>query len=414
MQKTNFKKNKNQGAAMLVSVVFFLFISLAIISGMVSPTVRGLKNSGVNLSSKKSYFLSESGGEDALYRLLHNLPILANETLVLDGNQATTAITDIDSNSKEITSVGDVSSYQRKTTLSLSTDEGFSFNYGMQVGSGGLTMNNNATINGNLYVNGDITDNNSGRVTGTAIAVGTISGLNVGQLGVGDARAHTVNNSNIAGALYCQTGTGNNKACNTSQADPTALDFPISDEKIQTWKDEAIAGGTQTGNISMSDGTLTIGPKKIMGNITLSNDAVLLVSGTLWVTGNISISNQARIRLSSAYGTGSGTIVSDGTVTTNNSATFSGSGTSGSYLMMLSTSSSSSAVTVNNSAGTVILVAPYGNMTFNNSASAKEAIANSVTMNNNSVLSYETGLVNVNFVSGPSGTWAVDSWKETE
>ena len=53
-------------------------------------------------------------------------------------------------------------------------------------------------------------------------------------------------------------------------------------------------------------------------------------------------------------------------------------------------------------------------MIFNNRASAKEAIANQVTMNNNSVLNYETGLINVNFVSGPSGTWTVDSWKEAE
>ena len=399
---------------MLISVVFFLFITLAIISGLVSPTVRELKNAGVNLGSKKSYFLAESGGEDALYRILNNLPIEESETLVLDSNEATTTITDVDSHTKQIISLGDVSNYQRKTVLSLSTDEGISFNYGMQVGTGGLTMNNNATINGNVYVNGNITDNNSGKVIGTAIAVSTIGGLTVGQLGVGDAKAHTVNNSTIAGALYCQTGSGNNKSCNTSQADPVPLDFPISDEQIQGWKDEALVGDTETGDINLSDGTLTVGPKKIEGNITLSNDAILTVTGTLWVTGDITISNQSKIRLSSSYGSGSGVIVADGTITTNNSASFSGSGTSGSYIMMLTTSTSSSAVTVNNSAGTVILVAPYGNMIFNNSASAKEAIANQVTMNNNSVLNYETGLINVNFVSGPSGTWTVDSWKEAE
>jgi len=414
LQKTT-KINAQSGAAMLISVVFFLFITLAIISGLVSPTVRELKNAGVNLGSKKSYFLAESGGEDALYRILNNLPIEENETLVLDSNEATTAITDIDSHTKQIISLGDVSNYQRKTVLSLSTDEGISFNYGMQVGTGGLTMNNNATINGNVYVNGNITDNNSGKVTGTAIAVSTIGGLTVGQLGVGDAKAPTVNNSVIAGNLYCQQGSGNNKNCNTSQADPVPLDFPISDEQIQGWKDEALAGETQTGNINLSGSqTLTIGPKKIVGSITLSNDAILTVSGTLWVTGNITISNQSRIRLSGAYGAGSGVIVADGTITTNNSASFSGSGTSGSYIMMLTTSTSSSAVTVNNSAGTVILAAPYGNITFNNTASAKEAIAKGITMNNNSILSYETGLINVNFVSGPSGTWTVDSWKEAE
>lgn len=413
--KRKIKKiNSQSGAAMLVSVIFFLFIMLAIVGGLVSPTVRGLKSAGVDLGSKKSYFLSESGAEDALYRLLHNITIDSAETITLGTNEVTTLIANIDSNTKSIIATGDVTDYMRKTALILSTDVGTSFNYGMQVGSGGLIMNNNATINGNLYVNGNITDNNSGKVTGTAIAVGTISGLNVGQLGVGDAKAPTVNNSNVAGNLYCQSGSGNNKNCISGLEDPEPLDFPITDEQIAEWKEEALVGGTQTGSISMSDGTLTIGPKKIVGNITLSNDAILVVSGTLWVTGNISISNQSQIRLTSSYGSGSGTIIVDGTIATDNSATFAGSGTSGSYLMMLTTSASSAAITINNSAGTVILVAPDGGITFNNSASAKEAIAYRVTMNNNSVLTYETGLINVNFASGPSGTWAVDSWKETE
>ena len=129
MKNLNFKKNKKKylpagrqgGAAMLISVVFFLFISLAIISGLVLPTVREFKNTAVALSSKQSYFLAESGSEDALYRMLNNLAISVNETIVLNANEATTTITDIDSSTKQITSLGDVSGYQRKTGLTLST-----------------------------------------------------------------------------------------------------------------------------------------------------------------------------------------------------------------------------------------------------------------------------------------------------
>ena len=409
------KINYQSGAAMLISVVFFLFISLAIISGLVSPTVREIKNANDYVKSRQSLFLSESGIEDAYFRLRTAKPITSPVSISLDGNTAITTITDSGYNQKTISALGDVDMRQRTNELVLEAGEGTSFSYGMQVGVGGLTMNNNATINGSVYVNGNITDNNSGKITGTTIAVGTISGENIGQLGSGDAWAHTVNNSTIAGALYCKTGGGNNKLCNTSRVDPSSLDFPISDEQVQGWKDEAVAGGTQTGNLNLSgDDALTLGPKKIVGSITLSNDAILTVSGMLWVTGNISISNQSLIRLSNSYGTGSGVIVADGTITTNNSASFSGSGTAGSYIMMLTTSTSSSAIEINNSAGTVILVAPYGNITFNNTASAKEAIAKSITMNNNSVLSYETGLANVNFVSGPSGGWNITSWKEVE
>ena len=85
--KKDFRKfKKNGGAAMLISVVFFLFISLAIIAGLVSPTVREFKNASVNLNSKKSYFLSESGSEDAAYRIINNMTIGSSETITLDSN----------------------------------------------------------------------------------------------------------------------------------------------------------------------------------------------------------------------------------------------------------------------------------------------------------------------------------------
>ena len=236
--------------------------------------------------------------------------------------------------------------------------------------------------------------------------------MTIGEFGIGNASAHIVNDSDVSGNLYCKIGSGNNKSCDTSQDDPAPLNFPISDAQIQSWKDSAEAGGTQTGNINLSSGTLVIGPKKIVGNLYVSNSGILTVSGTLWVTGNVILSNQAQVKLSSSYGTGSGIIVSDGTVSTSNSATFSGSGSINSYIMMLSTSTSSSAISIANSAGTVILVAPYGTISFSNTAGAKEAIAKSINMSNLATLTYESGLMNVNFMTGPSGSWAVDGWRE--
>src|SRR3989344_2775144 len=546
MRKYFKKIKRNRGAAMLISVIFFTFISLAIISGLVAPAVREFRNASVYLNSKKSYFLAESGSEDALYRILNNMAIGASETITLDSNDATTDITDISGNTKQITSLGDVSNYQRKTSLTLSTNNGVSFNYGMKIGNGGLVMSNSATINGNVYVNGDITGSNSATITGTAMAAdrtadvitqislyikkvgspsnatvritadssgkpatsslatgtlsassvtgsygwvnialspnvtlststtywlvidagvnasnyyiwgannaqyagglgklgqygtttwnntspsgldaffkaylggvnSTISGMTIGQSGVGNASAHIVNDSTIAGSLYCQTGSGNNKSCDTSQTDPAPLNFPISDSQVQSWKDDAVAGGTQSGDINLSDSeTLTIGPKKVVGNLYVSNSGILTISGTLWVTGNIVLSNSAQVKLSGSYGSGSGMIISDGTVSTSNSATFSGSGVSGSYMMMLTTSTSSSAINVANSAGTVILVAPYGTISFSNTAGAKEAIAKTISMSNSATLTYESGLMNVNFVSGPSGSWEVQTWKEDQ
>src|SRR3989344_2173628 len=118
--KKNFKKiKKNKGAAMLVSVVFFLFISLAIISGLVAPTVREFKNASVSLNSKKSYFLAESGSEDAAYRIINNMIIDSNEIITLGSNSVTTNIATPSGETKQITSLGDVSDYQRKTSITL-------------------------------------------------------------------------------------------------------------------------------------------------------------------------------------------------------------------------------------------------------------------------------------------------------
>ena len=566
----------------MIAILFFLFLSLSIIIGLVTPVVREYQTSTKVLSSRASYFLAESGVEDAFYRLKNNKQIGASENIVLGSVTTTTTITDLGGGLKQISSLGDASSYERKVEAQVQAGEGVSFNYGMQIGNGGLVMSNTATVNGNVYVNGDITGSNSAKITGSAVAAdrtaevidqtndtgtptntmqfgdttatqdaaqsftvsvsdvitqvgfyikkvgtpanatvritadssgkpattslatgtlsastvttsygwatvvlspsvtlsigttywlvidaavsasnyyvwgannaqyanglgklgqygtttwnntspsgldaffkiylggvnSTISGMTIGQSGVGNATAHTVNSSTIAGNLYCQSGSGNNKSCNTSQADPAPLNFPISDAQITDWKAEALAGGTQTGNINLSGSqTQTIGPKKIVGNLYVSNSAVLTVSGTLWVTGNIVLSNSTIVKLASSYGSGSGMIIADGTVSTSNSASFTGSGTSGSYMMMLTTSTSSSAINIANSAGTVILVAPYGTIAFSNTAGAKEAIAKTISMSNSATLTYESGLANVNFTTGPSGSYSVSSWKETQ
>ncbi len=580
--KKKIKINNQSGAAMLISVIFFLFISLAIISGLVGPTVREFRNADMNLNSKQSYFLAESGTEDAAYRIMKNISISNNEILLLNNNSATTTITTLSDGSKQISSLGDVSNSQRKINVILSTGAGFSFNYGMQIGNGGLNMSNTSTINGSVYSNGDITGSNSAKITGTAIAAdrtaevvdqvndtgtptdaivfgattsaqdaaqsfiitnsdvatqvsiyikkvgmpsdatiritadsdgkpatkslitgtllassvtnsygwvnivfspsftpstnttywlvidanvnasnyyiwgannaqyvnglaklgqygtttwkntnpsgldaffkiylggvnSTISGMTIGQSGTGDASAHTVNNSNVAANLYCQSGSGNNKSCDTSRVDPAPLNFPVSDSQVQSWKDEASLGGTQIGDINLSgSNTLIIGPKKIVGNLSLSNSAILTVSGTLWVTGNIILSNTSQIKPSSSYGSGSGVIVSDGTISTSSLGAFNGSGTTGSYIMMLTTSTSSSAINIANAAGTAILVAPYGTISFSNRASAKEAIAKTINMSNSASLIYDSGLINQNFVGGPSGSWTVQNWGETQ
>lgn len=598
--KNTFTFQDNRGQTMMLSIIFFLFISLTIVLGIVSPVLKQFGNSNKILSSKSSYYLAESGVEDAFYRIKTAKQISASETLVLGSSTATTTITDLGNNTKQITTLGDTSNFERKIDAVVETGDGVSFSYGVQVGQGGLDLSGSSWISGNVYANGPITSDSSSWITGSAVsansaslsadqsngagttpptntiifgnnnatqdvaqsfqlsaeapinkislyitrtasapsnatvrialdnggvpsstyvATGTLTGsspgtsfqngvwtdvsfssnptLNVGQtywividastnsskyytigadtgyvnggakigqygstwnntspsgldfqfkvylggftgsitgggsqwnqvrIGTtsGTAQAHTVNYVNVTGALYCQSGSGNNKSCDTTQSDPAPQAMPVSDANIQDWKDAAVAGGTYSGNYSLGgSSTATLGPQKINGNLTVSNSGVLTINGTLWVTGNLSVSGSAIVKLASSYGATSDAIIVDGTVTISGSSPINGSGTSGSYILVLSTSdcptssscSGSSAINISGAAGAVILYAENGTIAFSGSASAKEATGYRITLSGATNVTYQSGLINPNFTSGPSGTYSVDSWKEIQ
>lgn len=579
--RKSFSLKDNSGQTMIISIIFFLFISLTIVLGIVSPVLQQFNNSNKILSSKSSYYLAESGVEDAFYRIKTAKQLSASETLVLGSSAVTTTITDLGNNTKQIIALGDTLNFERKIDAIVEAADGASFSYGVQVGTGGFTMSNNSGVNGSVYANGNITGSNGSFITGTAIAANqstqtidqendpgsspansikfadvsasqdsaqsfqvstsdaitqvsvfikktgtpsnltvrittdssdkpassslatgtlsasgvttnygwvtvvlttnptlstgttywlvldgsanasnyytfganntysngqaktgqygttswnntspsgldagfriylggiqsTISGTTVGTGTTGDAWAHTVTNTTINGNLYCQSGSSNNKSCDTSRLDPDPTNFPITDAQISGWKDDALVGGTYSGNYTVSGSSTTIGPKKISGDLTVTNNGILTMTGTLWVTGNVDVSNSAVIQLTSSYNSGSGLIIVDGTINISNNAVFSGSGTTGSYVMALSTSTSGSAISVGNNAGTVILVAPYGTISFSNNSGAKEATAKTISLSNNAVITYESGLANVNFTNGPSGSYAINSWKEIE
>ncbi|MEK7585746.1 MAG: choice-of-anchor R domain-containing protein [Patescibacteria group bacterium] len=574
---TNFPRT-NSGAAMMIVVLFFVFISLTILVGIIAPSVREFKIAGTTFNSKNAYFLAESGVEDALYRIRNNKQISASEIIVLGTSSTTTTITDISSSQKQIVSLGDKSSNERKVDVTVTTGVGVSFSYGVQAGKGGYSMGNNSSVIGSVYSNGPITG--SGSITGSATSAnsgtltpdqsngsgtpaydvsfgnangtqdfaqsfqvstdevankvqlyikkvgspsnltvrvvnnssgspsttvktsgtlsaslvstnygwvdvvfstnpqldagttywivldaatstsnyykigandngyangaskigqysgtwnnnspstldgffslyiggitGLISGITIGTGSVGNAYSHTTNNSTIRGTNYCQTGTGNNKACNTTLADPVEVTMPISDQNIQDWKDAAVAGGTYTGTYTVSGSTATLGPKKITGDLVVDNNGTLIVSGTLWVQGNLDVNNNGLVKLVSGYGSSEGVIIVDGTVDASNNANFQGSGTSGSYMMVLSTSTSASAIKVGNNVGAVILYAANGTIDINNNGAAKSLNGYLIKLGNNVTITYDSGLANANFSSGPSGSYNISSWKETQ
>ena len=242
-----------------------------------------------------------------------------------------------------------------------------------------------------------------------------IEGITIGDATSGTGRANLFVNTTIHGSA-CP-----NEYCVIDN--PAREELPISDGVIQDWKNAALAGGTcgpptcsSSGDLSlnMASDSISLGPIYIPGDLSINNEAILTITGTIWIGGTASFNNTAEVRLDSSYGALSGVMVADGDASVNNGAIFSGSGDPNSYFMLTSAQNDQTGIVidVNNDALGVIYYANHGKIKFNNDAAAKEATAYGIILNNEATITYESGLANVNFYSGPSGGWNIESWAE--
>ena len=452
---SNTKINLERGQAMMVATILFLVVSITIIFGLAGPILKQQKIASNLVLSRQSYFLAEASVEDVVYRLQTGKPVEANEVLSLNGSTVTTVTTDT-AEGKQIVATGEVKETVRKVKVNLILGTGIAFHYGVQIGQGGLEMSNSSKVIGNAYSNGNIIGTNSARIQGTAIAsgpTGIIDGMDID----GDAWSHTIRGISTVGGkathavLQNTTVTGNVVADSISSCTiggtakydtrssctvigaittpnpdvfvpATILPLPISEAQIDVWESEAEVGGV-VGDQIYSSGTRNLGPKKINGDLILSNTAEIVVTGTLWITGEIRLSNSAILRLDPSYGGSSGVIIAgiDESATTGyieiaNSAQVLGSGSLGSYIMLLSQKegTGSDAIKTSNSSAAAILYAGEGQIEISNSAALKEITAYKLEINNSATVTYESGLANSNFSSGPGGGYEISSWQEIE
>lgn len=281
--------------------------------------------------------------------------------------------------------------------------------------------------------------NNSWTVSGTnydaffQVFLGGVSSIS-GVVVQGDASAYSVSNTTVSGSLYCQSGTGNNKSCNTSSSTPNAITYPFSDANINDWKADAAAGGTRNGDWTISggsDSSTTTGSIKINGNLSISGSAKLTIKGTLYVTGDITVSGAGILALDSSYGSKSGVIVADGKVNVSSSpqsgSAIQGSGTTGSYPILVTTSgcggttscSGANAMTISGAAQAVVILVPNGKADLSGSTSVNGVVAYSLNLSGGNPkggtrIQYDPGIANVltTSVSSSATSWVTDTWKE--
>ncbi len=423
------KINYREGQALFTAVIFFLFISSAAVLSLATSSVKNSKISLDLLNSKKSYFLTEASGEDVVYRILKGKNYSSQEVLGLDGFFATTTII---SNGQEqnIESQGNVINNIRKIKIGLTPGTGqVGFHYGVQVGSGGVEMENSSSVSGNIYANGPIQGAGSNLISGDAVsaaASGSISGVHA----TSSAYAHFISNSLIDKDAYYQTisGTIVGGILHPNSPDQPFRDMPISDDIIDGW--EAAAASSTIINSPcpyIIDDDAELGPVKINCDLTIKGSPTITLNGTIWVKGNITIENTATIRINSALGKKSIAFIADNPanrltsskITLQNSATFQNSGTKGSYILFISRNTSAesggeeSCIVIENSAsGDVLLYGPHCEILLKNSISLREVTAYKVHLQNTANVIYESGLASLLFETGPSGSYSINSWRE--
>ena len=230
------------------------------------------------------------------------------------------------------------------------------------------------------------------------------------RISVSQSYSYSASYVSAEGALYCQVGVDNNKSCDTSRADPAIREYPVPDAKINEWKNEASAS-VYNGNYSVGSVGATIGPRKIVGNLSVNGGGTLRVSGTIWVTGTVSITGGSYVRPDD--NTKSFVIISDGGINLSGGSQILGNVDS--HIMLVSLSSLDPAISFSGGASDTVVFAPNGGLYISGGAHVKAGSAKHIFVEGDASITYDPDLSNLNFSSGlPDSEFQIKSWKEIE
>lgn len=433
MKKYNAKKQQS-GQAMLTAILFFTFISTAIIFGLVNPIIKQVRIGTDLIQSKEGFFLAESATEDVLYRLQARKIVDATEYLNLNNGFATTTIVNI-TNGKEISVMATKYGSVRKIKTTVALGTGVAFNYGVQSGQGGFRLYNSSSITGNVFSSGPVIGDGN-NIYGDVISAGP-SGLVYGIHATGSVYAHTLGNASEAtivdkNAFYqTKISTVVNGISYPGSPDQDIVPMPISDELISEWEGYAEAGGVisscdGSGNYTITS-SVTLGPVKIACNLVVkSSNAIVTIAGPVWVSGNITFQTGPTIRMSPSLGSTNVAIIADNPsnrltssiVSIGQSTILEGSGSPGSFVFLISQNNSAEnggtidAISMNQGSAAMVTYASHGQISLSQSVSLKEVTAYKIVLSQSANVIYDRGLPSTIFQSGPSGGYELLSWEE--
>lgn len=168
-------KAKEQGMIIILALIF-MAVLLAMSAALVGYSTVQIKAGRIDVSAQQALALAEAGLDNAISKL--NQGTYNGETATaLGAGMFTVTISTLGTGNKLVTSIGyipdnvnPIATRTVKAQININSST-VAFNFGLQVGAGGLDMSNNAAVNGNIYSNGDITGQgpNNSSISGTAI-----------------------------------------------------------------------------------------------------------------------------------------------------------------------------------------------------------------------------------------------------
>lgn len=380
-----------KGQVMIIALVF-LAVVLIIASSLFSRVADFIRFGSNSVQNEQAIELADAGIDYATQRLNDTAGAYPNvsgegtDTQTLPTGQVVIQVTSGGTNLKKITATGYIpnqSSPRAKRTVKADivvSGESISFRYAVQTDEGGVTMSQSATIKGSIYSNASISAGNGNQqaIEGDAFAVGTIESppIDIGGL----------------------------KRENQPSKDPPTVNYDF-------WKNQANKNNdpiTCNPKCTISNST-TIGPKKYIGDLEITNNAYVTLNGPVYVTGNFSMSQgETTLKLADAFGSNNTVLIIDGLASLTQGGKFEPTTANPKgYIMLVTTSTSDQALTLSQSGATAIFYALEGGAELSQSANVTSLVAYKLTMTQSSTLSYDTGLADAQFTTGPGGSWQV-------
>lgn len=419
----------------LVLTLVFLGIFFTVATAYLSFITSSARAARASIASAQALSLAEAAIDKAVYELNQSTSYSGESNITLGDGVFTISVSSVDSSTKLITasatvpnSTNPVATKTVKAKVAISSAL-ISFHYGIQSGNGGFSLSNSASITGNVFSSGPVTGNGN-YIYGDVVSAGA-NGLVYGVHATSSVYAHTIGTTGTATIVdkdahyVTKTNTTVAGTSYPNSPDQATADLPISDAQISEWESQAAAGGTISscdgnGNYTVSS-NVSLGPIKITCNLVVkSSSATLKVTGPIWVTGNITMQTGPMIRIDPALGSQNVAIIADnpadqngsGKIDVGQSTVFQGSGAANSFVFLISqnrsaeTGGATVAISMAQGASALVAYASHGLLTLSQSVSVKEATGYKIALSQSANVTYDTGLPNAVFKSGPGGSWA--------